>query len=250
MPPTADRACAAELSSLRKSSLARSPIFDRSPLEKEFRQRIAIVRKLLDATDSSPGAAGEMSPIDVSRETRGLSIVLLYAAYENLLKGISRTLLESAVQLRLGNRRLKPEFQVFAIHSKLRALTDISATQIWKGSGRGVIDALLNEACSINSNIFPNDGSHMKTAQVATLCEAYGLNPPGPLLQEAWGRINTVVSERNSITHGQRTPEEIGRNYSIGDLRNLVEIWERRWCEFLADVESKASTRDFYRDPR
>ncbi|WP_415923508.1 MAE_28990/MAE_18760 family HEPN-like nuclease [Streptomyces sp. WI03-4A] len=230
-------------------SLARRPIFDRSPLEKEFRQRIAVVRKLLDATDSSLGAPGAASPIDISRETRGLSIVLLYAAYENLLKGISRSLLESAVQLRLGNRRLKPNFQVFAIHAKLQALTDISASQIWKGPGRGVVDALLDKTCSINSNIFPNDGSHMKTAQVVTLCEVYGLNPPGPILREAWGRINTVVSERNSIAHGQRTPEEVGRNYSVGELRNLVDIWERRWCEFLADVESKASNRDFYREP-
>lgn len=230
--------------------MARRLIFDRSPLEKEFRQRIAVVRKLLDATDSSPGAAGAASPIDVSREIRGLSVVLLYAAYENLLKGISRSLLESASQLKLGNRRLKPEFQVFAIHAKLQALTDISAHQIWKGSGRGVIDALLDKTCSIKPNIFPNDGSHMKTAQVVTLCEVYGLDSPGPILQEAWARINTVVSERNSIAHGQRTPEEVGRNYSIGELRNLVDIWERRWCEFLAEVESKASSRDFYREPR
>ncbi|KAB7832670.1 MAE_28990/MAE_18760 family HEPN-like nuclease [Streptomyces mobaraensis] len=219
-------------------------------MENEFRQRINVVRKLLDATDTSPGAAGVNSPIDVSRETRGLSIVLLYAAYENLLKGVSRTLLESATQLKLGNRRLKPEFQLFAVHSKLRALTDTPAKQIWKGAGRSVIEALFGKSCSINSNIFPNDGSHMKTPQVVTLCEVYGLNPPAPILQEAWGRINTVVSERNSIAHGQRTPEEVGRNYSIGELRNLVDIWERRWCEFLVDVETLASTRDFYRDPR
>ena len=225
-------------------------MFDRAPLEKEFKQRIAVVRKLLDATDTSPGAAGESSPIDVSRETRGLCIVLLYAAYENLLKGISRTLLESATQLKVGNRRLRPSFQVFAIHSKLQALTDIASHQIWKGPGRSVVDALLDKTCSINANIFPNDGSHMKTPQVVTLCEVYGLNPPGAILREAWGRINTVVSERNSIAHGQRTPEEVGRNYSVGEIRKLVDIWEQRWCDFLIDVEAKASTREFYREPR
>ncbi|MEU2073961.1 MAE_28990/MAE_18760 family HEPN-like nuclease [Streptomyces sp. NPDC013489] len=230
--------------------MARRVIFDRTPLEKDFRQRIAVVRKLLDATDTSPGAAGSASLIDISREARGLSIVLLYAAYENLLKGISRTLLECAVQLNLGNRRLKPNFQLFAVHSRLRALTDVPANQIWKGAGRGVIDALLDKTCSINANIFPTDGSHMKTPQVATLCEVYGLNHPGPILREVWGRIDTVVTERNSIAHGQRTPEEVGRAYSIAELRNLVDIWERRWCEFLADVEGMASTRDFYRDPR
>ncbi|MFD9211820.1 MAE_28990/MAE_18760 family HEPN-like nuclease [Streptomyces sp. NPDC059544] len=209
-----------------------------------------MVRKVLDATDSSPGSAGNSSPIDISREARGLSIVLLYAAYENLLKGISRSLLEAAIQLKLGNRRLRPEFQVFAIHSKLQALTDISTAQIWKGSGRSVVDALIDKTCSINSNIFPNDGSHMKTPQVVTFCEVFGLTPPGPILREAWGRINTVVSERNSVAHGQRTPEEVGRNYSIGEIRNLVDIWERRWCDFLIEVESTASKRDFYRDPR
>jgi hypothetical protein len=220
------------------------------PLEKEFRQRIGVVRKLLDATDSSPGAAAENAPIDVSRETRGLCIVLMYAAYENLLKGISRTLLESAVQLRVGNRRLRPTFQVFAIHAKLQTLTDIPAHQIWKGHGRNVVDALLDGDCSINANIFPTDGSHMKAAQVVTLCEVYGLNPPGTILKEVWGRINTVVTERNSIAHGQRTPEEVGRNYSVGEIRKLVDVWEQRWCEFLLDVEGKASTRDFFRNPR
>ncbi|MFF3221768.1 HEPN domain-containing protein [Nocardia suismassiliense] len=210
-----------------------------------------MARKLLDATDCSPGGAAEGSPVDVSREARGLCIVLLYAAYENLLKSLSRTLLESAIQCKVGNRRLRPEFQLFAVHSKLHAMTDTSSSSVWKGSGRSVVDALLDStACSINANTFPNDGSHMKATQVATFCEVYGLDQPAPILREVWGRINTVVSERNGIAHGQRTPEEVGRNYSIGELRNLIDIWEVRWCDFLVHVESKASKREFYRMPR
>ncbi|MFE9052078.1 MAE_28990/MAE_18760 family HEPN-like nuclease [Streptomyces rubiginosohelvolus] len=225
-------------------------IFDRTPLEKEFRQRIAVVRKILDATDITINSINAGSGIDISREGRGLSIVLLYAAYENLLKGVSRTLLESAAQLRVGNRRLKPNFQVFAIHSKLQALTNLSPAHIWKGSGRKVVDAVAERTCSINSNLFPNDGSHMKTKQVITFCEVYGLGAPATILGDAWGRINTVVSERNSVAHGQQTPEEVGRKYSIAEIRKLVDIWEARWCDFLADVEKKASSRDFYREPR
>lgn len=230
--------------------MGRRALFDKTPLEKEFRQRITVIRKILDATDVPINSTGAGSGADISREARGLSVVLLYAAYENLLKGISRTLLESAVKLRVGNKRLRPNFQVFAIHSKLQALTDLSSAHIWKGSGRRVVDALSEKNCSINSNIFPNDGSHMKTKQVITFCEVYGLEAPATILGDAWGRINTVVSERNSVAHGKQAPEEVGRAYSIAEIRNLVDVWETRWCDFLAEVEKKASSRDFYRAPR
>ncbi|MEU2106553.1 MAE_28990/MAE_18760 family HEPN-like nuclease [Nocardia sp. NPDC004085] len=231
--------------------MASSPLFDRSPLEQDFRQRIDVARKILDATDYSPGGVAEGAMIDISRESRGLCIVLLYAAYENLLKGTSRAILEAAIRCKVGNRRLRPEFQVFAVYSKLHSITDKSSNSVWKGDGRKVIDLLQDSSsCSINADTFPNDGSHMKSAQVATLCQSYGLGHPAPILGEAWGRIDTIVSERNGIAHGKRTPEEIGRNYSIGDLRNLVSIWEARWCDFLIYVERQASTRDFYRKPR
>jgi hypothetical protein len=71
-----------------------------------------------------------------------------------------------------------------------------------------------------------------------------------PVLREVWGRLDSIVSERNQIAHGRLTADEVGRNYSIGELMELVQLWRDRWGSFLGWVESKASTRDFFRTRR
>jgi len=46
------------------------------------------------------------------------------------------------------------------------------------------------------------------------------------------------------------TADEVGRRYSVADLTRLVDLWEKRWNEFLDWVEVQASTRDFFLLPR
>jgi hypothetical protein len=70
------------------------------------------------------------------------------------------------------------------------------------------------------------------------------------MLKEVWTQLDTVVSERNGVAHGRLTPDQVGRNYSIADLRELVARWEQRWGEFIDNVESKAASREFFRLPR
>lgn len=87
----------------------------------------------------------------------------------------------------------------------------------------------------------------MKRSQVELFCEIFDLGDPGPVLQEVWGRLNTVVTERNGIAHGSMTPEEVGRNYSLAEIQMLVNLWQQRWIDFINYVESRALKRSFYR---
>ncbi len=219
-------------------------MLDCSPHRSEFAARIASIRTLLDATHT----AGSPTTPDISRETRGLCVVLLYAAYERLLVSLCRSILETANTLRVGNRRLKPGLRLFAAYRTIQAVNNASQKQIWRGKGIEVVNTLgKRTGCTISPDVFPTDGSHMKQGQVETFCEVFGIGPPGPILQDAWGRLNTVVSQRNDIAHGAKTSEEIGRSYTVGDLRHLVDIWELRWGEFINHVEAAASNRDFFR---
>lgn len=205
------------------------------------------VRSLLNA--AHPSAGPSTSP-DISKEARGLAILLLYAAYENLLTTLSRSLLEAAVRLRVGNKRFRNGFKVFAVHSMLQSTSGSSQTAIWR-SGLDLMETLSDgRNCTVSTSIFPNDGTNFRRSQVQTFCKMFGLSDPGPVLREVWSRLDTIVSERNAIAHGRENPEDVGRRYTLADLHVLVDLWDKRWMEFITWVEGAASSRDFYRTPR
>jgi hypothetical protein len=220
-------------------------MFTCQPYREELLRRISTIRRMLDVADPQVAPANNA---DISREVRGLVILLLFASYENLLKSLCRGLLEQAASLRVGNRRLRTGFRQFAVHTLLVSISDSTEKKIWKDSGRKLLDcAFHSRQCTIDTNIFPIDGSFMKRSQVKLFFDIFELGEPGAILKEVWDRLDTIVIERNDIAHGKLTPEEVGRAYSSADVKRLVDSWERRWLEFIDHIESKASVRDFFR---
>lgn len=221
-------------------------MFDGGPYKDELKRRLASILLIVDASHPAVPAVP-----DISREARGLAILLLFAAYENLLTSLCRGLLEKAASLRVGNRRLKPGIQLFAVYPQLQAISTLPAHRIWKDKGRHLVELMqATRECTVGVDLFPIDGSFMKSTQVHVFCTLFDLGDPGPILKEVWGRLDTIVTQRNRIAHGAESPEEVGKRYTIQELRTLVQLWEQRWCEFVDHVERKASTRDFYRTRR
>jgi hypothetical protein len=219
-------------------------MFECEPYRAEFKRRVETIRRILDTGD--PVVAG--AAIDISRETRGLAILLLFASYENLITTLCRGLLEKAKSLRVGNRRLRPSIKQFAVFNIFESIKTSSEGKIWQEKGRQLIDCIFDSRnCTIDENKFPSDGSYMKKSQVSLFCTIFDLGDPGSILKEVWVRLDTIVSERNRIAHGSAVPEEIGRFYTSSEIRHLVNLWECRWCDFIDHVEIKASVRDFYR---
>lgn len=213
----------------------------------ELSDRLDTVRNLLTSTHSAGGA----TETEVAKVSRGLAIVLIYASYEQLLVSLVRAILEVAAGLGVGNRRLRPGFQVFAAFPKLQATNAVTPAAIWSGRGLDVVSVInARNTCTIVASVFPDNGSHMKREQVRVLCDLFELGDPAPVLREIWTRLNTIVDERNAVAHGRQTPDEVGRNYSLAELQTLVDLWQQRWGEFLDLVEALAATRDFYRVAR
>lgn len=223
-------------------------MFDGQPYREELIRRLDAVRRILDAAHPTFHAHGVP---DAGREVRGLAIVLLFAAYENLLTSMCRRLLEIATTLRVGNHRLRKGFRLFAVHHLLQSIAEASDGKVWRDVGPRLLDcAFDSKRCSINPDLFPADGSFMKRSQISLFCNIFELGDPGPVLREVWNRLDTVVTERNGIAHGRLTPEEVGRNYSLADIQGLVGIWEQRWVSFINHVEVSAQDRGFYRHSR
>lgn len=211
------------------------------------------VRSLLSDTHIEPEhatdtrlALGNLS--DTGPTVRGLTMVMLFASYEKLLRSTCRALLESAASLRVKTRRLHPGLQLVASFPKLQAASDSSLSKIWTHKGDQVVNTLTSGSCAeINTSSFPDDGSFMKASQVRLFCEVFGLDHPALLLAELWPRLDQVVMDRNAIAHGNATAYEVGRRYTFEEVTALVDLWHLRWSRFLDVVESKGQHRDFYR---
>lgn len=223
-------------------------MFDGQPFRDDLVRRLDAIRLILDAAHP---AAPPVGLPDAGREARGLSILLLFASYEHLLTSICRRLLEIAQSLGVGNRRLREGFRLFAVRNVIQAINGASEGKVWREVGHRLLECAFDSRnCTINPDLFPSDGSFMKRSQVAVFCELFQLGQPGPILREVWDRLDTVVSERNGIAHGRLTPDEVGRNYSLAEVRALVDLWQLRWTSFIDNIEARAAGRSFYRHDR
>lgn len=224
---------------------------DCDPLRLEFIDRVDVARRLVEATDpldQSGGAASSLAnTADISREARGLAVLLLFAAYENLLTSTCRTLLETAARSRARARRLKPGVLLFLVHDEIKSLAAGGPKQIWKKAGPKLVDAILNRpAAELDMGLFPHDGSYMKTSQISLLCELFDFGNPAIPLKDLWNQIDGIVGQRNGIAHGRLTPAQVGRNYTRQEILDLIDLWQARWIEFLAWLESKCQGSSFY----
>lgn len=212
-----------------------------------FAAQIDVVVRLIDETHPAPPM---VSPI--SREARGLAVLLLFAAYEELLKSLTRTLLETAVRLRVSNKRLQPGFRAFAIHAAAKSLRDISGRKLFVSGIPALVTTVSHSTAppTINPSDFPDDGSYMRRSQIETWARIFNTGHPSKILTRTWSGFDAIVSHRNAIAHGRLTPQEVGRTFTEADIRQLVDDWKSDWFDFLAHVEKLASSRDFFRTPR
>lgn len=208
----------------------------------------------MNSTKSSPtktsalGGSGA-SVVDVSRDTRGLAIVLIFAAYENLLKELSRSILEHAKACRGKGRNLKSGIQAILVHSEYMTLSDTTGKQSWPIKSLALIDSLhTKQANDLNAEIFPNNGEFMRQTQVDVFCRIFDLPHAGKSLGPIYHRIDTIVTQRNQIAHGSLTADQVGRDYSHADLLDLIALWEEGWIRFIESTERACNTpRHFMR---
>ena len=208
--------------------------------------RIAVAVRLIDETHGATTSS-------ISREARGLAVLLLFSAYENLMRTATRTVLEAAAGSRISNKHLRPGFKVFALATAAGSLRDMSRGRMYSQGLPKIVDLASStdwRANTVDTELFPDDGSFMKTTQVVLWCRLFQLPHPGSVLRRTWNSLDAVVAERNGIAHGGLTPGEVGRRYAEPEIRALITNWRDDWSDFLDVVEARGAQRDFYRSPR
>lgn len=216
-----------------------------------LQERIDTVTRLIDETHPLATPLNPIPVAPISREARGLAVVLLYAAYEHLLTSLTRTLLEGAIKTKVGNRRLRPGLRAFALANSTKSARYSSEKKLYSKTLPKLVAAADpgGRICTIDPSSFPSDGSFMKRSQITVWCQLFDIPDPHRVLYRTWMTIDTIVSVRNGVAHGLLTPEDVGRGYTESEIRQLVSDWHADWREFLELVGTKAQTRDFFRTP-
>ena len=191
-------------------------------------------------------ASKDVDLLDVSKETRGLAFVILFAGYESLLKGLSREMLEVASSFRGKIENLQPQFATAGLFECVQSIRDTEKSKLWHKTAPEILSKLSCKADCISTGFFPDDGSFMNQSQVRCFCNYYALPDPAKILKKTWSDIPTVRRARNSLSPGDETPSEVGRNYTYNEVLNIISDWEKHWLEFIDKVESIASQKAFY----
>lgn len=195
----------------------------------------------------------QMSDENLSKQIRGLIIVLLFASYENLIKSLTKSILEAASRCKVSYKRLTPQFQHYAISSNAQGIRNCEKSNLHKEKIPKLVQTINSGVggWSINPGAFPDDGSFMKKSQIEVWWSSFHLSgDPSTVLGRTWSNLGWVVMSRNKIAHGEDVPENIGKQKSPNDVLSLIRDWEQDWKNFIQTVDQQVNTVDFYRIPR
>lgn len=243
--------------------------FDISPIKDEFKEEIDSVKKFVTrAHDLRAGEdMNELELANIQKTVKGLSYVMMFAAYEKMLRGLCRSLIEVAASFRGKQKNLSTPFRLIGMYPMIQSasnsaesdqgnskaqgnsksgVTAGSYVRYWSGPLEKSSVSSERDAKKLNPDFWPDNGSFMQRSQVVFICKFFNLDSAINQLERVNQDIDPVVRYRNSIAHGGQTAAEIGGNSTKADILDLLDRWKERWCAFLDEVYRIASQKDYY----
>lgn len=223
---------------------------DLNYIREEFRDRISSVKTLLDSLESHENDDPEGAPLaDVStveRNIKGLVIVMLFGSYERLMHRLSQELIDTANSFRGKRKNLTAHFRMIGLAPLVCNADHLKKKTIWDATLPKMIKELEGDAAGLDVATWPDNGEFMKAAHFRLICSVFRLDSAKSALGRVNGDIDMIVVNRNKIAHGEYSPADVGRDYTLKDMRELVNHWESGWCQFLDKVESIVSERSYF----
>ena len=164
-------------------------LFEQSMSELELLLRSANIFEQIGDRESNP------SPDDILVKTaKGISFVFLFSAYEQLLKGTVRAVLETANSYRGKLKNMQDGFIAAALNSSFRSYADASNVKTKIGNARDVRSLLDSYVRDLKfTDYFPDDGSYMKSTQVRTICYLIWGTP-----RQFWEELGVISMTSNT----------------------------------------------------
>jgi hypothetical protein len=185
----------------------------------------------IDITTISP-----LSSIsDFDNATKGLFFVYLYGVFENIIKTTVTVTIECINNSSIALSNCKKELLCMAFDGEYTSLYNVGNDKKWEK--RWNISTRLRENLNIiiNPNVFPTDGKNIKVKELESIFKSFGFIEDILPRGEIGGYINEMVKNRNHIAHGDELPHEVGRRYTITDIKKSFECIDE-YCTYFIDI--------------
>ena len=205
-------------------------------LKSEVKERFSAIEDFLKATNK----------LEQRHKTtaKGLAFVQIYAVYEETIR---KTVSEAIDSIKMHNHQLSeliPSLMALFLDSELSSVRNSGQRNQWHNRIK-LFERLFSgqkAEFSTSNTPLPTDGSHYRYKQLALIFKVFGISRLPVTRRMHIQRIEEVVSHRNSIAHGNDTPEAIGSRYSgsdirkvIGAMRSVCMLWVRVFDEYCAE---------------
>ena len=217
-------------------------LFEQSMSELELLLRSANILKQIGDRELNP-----LTDDVLVKTAKGISFVFLFSAYEQLLKGTVRAILETANSYKGKLKTMQDGFIADALNSSFRSYADAANVKTKIDNVKGVCSLLNSYVRDLEfTDYFPDDGSYMKSTQVRTICRLFDLGDPAPILGRTWSHIDEFQRKRNAIAHGSVLPSKIGENYSALEIETFYREWRCSWIAFAEHIEKESLNPRFW----
>jgi hypothetical protein len=194
--------------------------------------RIAATRSFVRVVEAQETATGG-DP--ASRSGKGLVFVQNYAVYEYVVVQAVRAMITEANSRALTHATARTELLALALNPEFGAVIGGALRKTWESRAMLLRRARSTDTVEIHDGLFPKDGSQFRMPQLQTLWSLFGLPPPVLPVGRLIGRVGEMVDNRNRIAHGEEPAEDVGRRYTIAEIRDRIDDTEAL-CSHLVAV--------------
>ena len=155
---------------------------------------------------------------------KGMLFVQIYAVYEYAIRSSVQATLAAIKNDSLPAIRIRRELLTLILDPLWEAAASSGRRRMWEQRMELMNRIDSNDPLTtLNDTVFPSNGSHYRPSQLNTIWKVFGINKPIVPEMIHLGRIEELVENRNAISHGRKTAEEVGRRYSISELEKRID---------------------------
>jgi HEPN superfamily RiboL-PSP-like protein len=169
---------------------------------------------------------------------KGLAFVHMYAAYEHCFCGSVQAGILTLNGMAIPHCDVRRELLSLTMDARINSAIDSDKTRNKWANRFALFEYLFsNEPAEVTIGLIPGNYEHYKYAHLQIVWRAFGL--PLPVLPEPrlMGFVDEMVDHRNAVAHGRKTPYEVGRGYTAGDIDDRVKFTETVCLHLIAAVE-------------
>lgn len=203
-----------------------------------------LVNYINNATPPAPH-----NPEPVITAMKGLFFVHLYGVYEYTIKSTIVRTIESINSSNVNINDCKIILSSLILNDYYNSISNAGDGKKWEKRWDMLNTISNNIKASINVDLMPTDGKNFRHRQLNSIWTSFGITDDIYPRNEIGGRIDEIVELRNLIAHGNETPFEIGKRFTVPDLTKRYDDISEYCTYFISVFESYITRKGYLNNP-